>query len=169
MMANRTVSILRCKWVILKSACQSVLLSNPIWGPTVRQVANSVGRLNCCWILQHSHSCLQSPRDTWTRFLFYPRHGASSSTRELSVFLCRRYVCCTAVSARVYPRCHGVQVTVGSVLTLSPVNAGLCCRLCLHLRNYCAERSQPDHRHLFTRRMACSDWQYDMGAWSIIF
>jgi hypothetical protein len=43
------------------------------------------------------------------------RNGASSSTKEGSVFLCRRYVCCTAVSARVYPRCHGVQVTVGSV------------------------------------------------------
>jgi hypothetical protein len=43
------------------------------------------------------------------------RNGASSSTKEGSVFLCRRYVCCTVVSARGYPRCHGVQVTVGSV------------------------------------------------------
>jgi hypothetical protein len=29
------------------------------------------------------------------------RNGASSSTREGSIFLCRRYVCCTVVSARV--------------------------------------------------------------------
>jgi hypothetical protein len=31
------------------------------------------------------------------------RNGASSSTKEGSVFLCRRYVCCTVVSAREYP------------------------------------------------------------------
>jgi hypothetical protein len=31
------------------------------------------------------------------------------------VFLCRRYVCCTVVSARVYRRCHGVKVTMDSV------------------------------------------------------
>jgi hypothetical protein len=31
------------------------------------------------------------------------RNGASSSTKEGSVFLFRRYVCCTAVSARGYP------------------------------------------------------------------
>jgi hypothetical protein len=47
------------------------------------------------------------------------RNGASSSTKEGSVFLCRRYVCCTVVSARVYPRRHGVQVTVDCVHPLS--------------------------------------------------
>jgi hypothetical protein len=47
------------------------------------------------------------------------RNRASSSTKEGSVFLCRRYVCCTVVSARVYPRCHGIQVTVNSVHPLS--------------------------------------------------
>jgi hypothetical protein len=47
------------------------------------------------------------------------RYLASSSTKEGSVFLCRSYVCCTAVSARVYPRCHGVQVTTDSVHPLS--------------------------------------------------
>jgi hypothetical protein len=49
-------------------------------------------------------------------------NGASSSTRKRSVFLCRRYVCCTAVSAWVYPRCHGVQVTMDSVHPLSRVD-----------------------------------------------
>jgi hypothetical protein len=43
------------------------------------------------------------------------RNGASSSMREGSIFLCGRYVCCTVVSARVHPRCHGVQVTMDSV------------------------------------------------------
>jgi hypothetical protein len=47
------------------------------------------------------------------------RNGASSSTREVSVFLCTRYVCRTVGSARVYPRCHGVLVTVHSVCPLS--------------------------------------------------
>jgi hypothetical protein len=41
------------------------------------------------------------------------RSGTSSLTKEESVFLCRRYVCCTVVPARAYPRCHGVQVTMG--------------------------------------------------------
>jgi hypothetical protein len=35
------------------------------------------------------------------------------------IFLCRRYVGCTVLSARVYPRCHGVQVTTDSVRPLS--------------------------------------------------
>jgi hypothetical protein len=47
------------------------------------------------------------------------RNGTSSSTKEGSVFLCRRYVCCTVVSARVYPRCHEAQVTMDSVHPLS--------------------------------------------------
>jgi hypothetical protein len=34
------------------------------------------------------------------------RNGASSSMKKRSAFLCRRYVRCTVVSARVYPRCH---------------------------------------------------------------
>jgi hypothetical protein len=38
---------------------------------------------------------------------------------EGSVFQCRRYVCYTLVSARVYPRCHGVQVSMDSVHPLS--------------------------------------------------
>jgi hypothetical protein len=42
------------------------------------------------------------------------RNGVSFSTREGSIFLYRRYVCCTAVSARVYPRSHGVRVTTDS-------------------------------------------------------
>jgi hypothetical protein len=47
------------------------------------------------------------------------RNGASSSTKERSVFLCRHCVCCTVVSARIYLRCHGVQITVDSVHPLS--------------------------------------------------
>jgi hypothetical protein len=43
------------------------------------------------------------------------RNGAFSWTIEGSTFLCMRYVCCTVVSARVYPRCHGVQVTVDCI------------------------------------------------------
>jgi hypothetical protein len=43
------------------------------------------------------------------------RNGASSSTKEGSVFLYRRYVCCTVVSVRVYPRCRGVQVAMDFV------------------------------------------------------
>jgi hypothetical protein len=45
--------------------------------------------------------------------------GASSSKREGSVFLCSRYVCCNVVSARVYPCCHGVQVSMYSMHPLS--------------------------------------------------
>jgi hypothetical protein len=47
------------------------------------------------------------------------RNGASSSTKEGSVFRCRRYVSCIAISRRVYPRCHGVQVSMDSVYPLS--------------------------------------------------
>jgi hypothetical protein len=47
------------------------------------------------------------------------RNGASSSTKEVSVCLCRRYVYCAVVSARVYPRCHGLQITTDSVHPLS--------------------------------------------------
>jgi hypothetical protein len=47
------------------------------------------------------------------------RNGASTSTKEGSVFLCRYYVCCTVVSAQVYLCCHGIQVTMDSVHPLS--------------------------------------------------
>jgi hypothetical protein len=82
--------------------------------------------------------------------MFVFRNGASSSTKEGSVFLCRRYACCTAVSARVYRLCHGAQVTadlcflcqctilsnIYTSIQRFPVNAGLCSRLCLNLRKY---------------------------------
>jgi hypothetical protein len=45
------------------------------------------------------------------------RNGASSLSREGSVFLCRHYVCCTVVSARVYPRGHSIQ-SLWSLCTL---------------------------------------------------
>jgi hypothetical protein len=61
------------------------------------------------------------------------RNGASSSTKEGPVFLCRRYVCYTTVSARVYPRCHSVQVTMDSVAlchctTLSNIYTKVSCQ-----------------------------------------
>jgi hypothetical protein len=46
------------------------------------------------------------------------RDGASSLKRKGSVIQCRRYVCCTVVSVRVYPRYHGDQVPMGSVTAL---------------------------------------------------
>jgi hypothetical protein len=46
-------------------------------------------------------------------------NGIFISTKEGSVFRRRRYVCCTVVSARVYSRSHGVQVTMESVHSLS--------------------------------------------------
>jgi hypothetical protein len=72
---------------------------------------------------QHSHSWLQSSQDPWPRFLFFPRHARVSKWGfhfdEGGVGLCRRHVCDTVVSARVYLRCHGVQVTMDCVHPLS--------------------------------------------------
>jgi hypothetical protein len=48
-------------------------------------------------------------------YIYVFRNEVSYSTKEGSVFLCRRYVCCTVV----YPRCHGVQITMDSVHPLS--------------------------------------------------
>jgi hypothetical protein len=42
------------------------------------------------------------------------RNGASSWTKEGSVFICS-----TVVSTQEYPRCHGVQVSMDSVHPLS--------------------------------------------------
>jgi hypothetical protein len=54
------------------------------------------------------------------------RNGTSSLTKEESVFLCRRHVCCTVVSARVYDRCHGVHVKkVKSYVTTDGQSASL--------------------------------------------
>jgi hypothetical protein len=46
-------------------------------------------------------------------------NGASSSTKEGLVFLCRCYLCCTSVSAWVYPCCHRIQITMDSVHLLT--------------------------------------------------
>jgi hypothetical protein len=78
------------------------------------------------------------------------RNGASSSAKEGSVFLHRRYECCTVDSVLVYQCCQGVQVTMDPYIlchcsALSniharyqrfPVNEDLCDRLCLNLCNY---------------------------------
>jgi hypothetical protein len=87
----------------------------------------SVGRLNKIAVgpRQHSHSWFQSSRDFWPIFLFSPRHicvwemGPPFRRGEGSAFQWRRYVCCTVVSARVYPRCHSNQVPMGTVHPLS--------------------------------------------------
>jgi hypothetical protein len=76
--------------------------------------------------------------------MYVSRNGASSSTKEESAVLCRRYVCCTVVSARVYPTvtasrsvrtlctfCHCTILTFIQDIQRFPVNAGLCSRLCL--------------------------------------
>jgi hypothetical protein len=55
------------------------------------------------------------------------RNGASSSTKQGSVFFCGHYVCCTEVSTREYPRCHGVQVTMDSVHPLLLHYTCYCC------------------------------------------
>jgi hypothetical protein len=71
-----------------------------------------VDRLNCCWSSQ-AQSFLSSvfsrpmTKDFYSHLDMHVfRNGASSSTKEGSVFLCRRYVCCTTVSAWVYPGCQ---------------------------------------------------------------
>jgi hypothetical protein len=43
------------------------------------------------------------------------RHGASSTMKEVLVFPCEHYVCCTIVLVRVYPRCDLVQVSMNPV------------------------------------------------------
>jgi hypothetical protein len=56
------------------------------------------------------------------------RIGPSSSMRERSVFLYRRYICCKSIFALSRRPCHyGLRF---------PVNNGLCSRLCLNSRNY---------------------------------
>jgi hypothetical protein len=85
--------------------------------PTLHPLCRALCRLNCCLFSpapSFSASglveiCAQDCCSLLDMCVF--GSGASSSTREGSVFLCRRYVCCTVVSVRVYPRCHGVQVT----------------------------------------------------------
>jgi hypothetical protein len=39
--------------------------------------------------------------------MYVLRNGASTSTKEGSVLLCRSYVCWIVDSVRAYPRCHG--------------------------------------------------------------
>jgi hypothetical protein len=47
------------------------------------------------------------------------RNGASRSTKEDLAFLRRCHVCCTIVSARVYPRRHSVQINMDTVHLLT--------------------------------------------------
>jgi hypothetical protein len=106
-------------WVTFSSPPTTRRATEEVFEPA--SARGSVGRVNCCWFRQHNHPWLQSPRDPWARFLdlYVFRNGTSSSTKEGSVFLCRRYICFNAVSARGHPHCHGVQATMGSVHPLS--------------------------------------------------
>jgi hypothetical protein len=45
--------------------------------------------------------------------------GPSLWQGERSVFSWRRYICCSVVSARVYPLCHSIHAPVGTVHLLS--------------------------------------------------
>jgi hypothetical protein len=100
--------------------CGLPLSSSKRWDGSKSQVATagfSVGRLNCCWFRQHSipgFSLLEIRDQDFYSLLYMNvfRNGASSSMKEGSS---RRCVCCTVVSARVYPHCHGLQVTMGPV------------------------------------------------------
>jgi hypothetical protein len=144
MTANRTVSILRCKWLNFQVSRPVCLAVKPHLGPktrffvAVREVANTIGWVNCCRP-SPAQSFVASVSSRSMNKISVPlldmyvfRNGASSSTREGSVFMCRRYVCCTVVSARAYPRCHGVQVTVDCHCTvLSNIYARyteICCQ-----------------------------------------
>jgi hypothetical protein len=76
---------------------------------------------SCCWPSQAFWLLLEVHDQIFYYLLdmYVFRNGASSSTKEGSVFPCRRYVYFTLVSAQVYLRCHGAQVTVDSVHPLS--------------------------------------------------
>jgi hypothetical protein len=88
------------------------------------------------------------------------RNGTSPSKREGSVFLSRRYVYCTAISARVYLRCHGVRSLWilctrchCTVLSTFTIDAHVCSGL--NLCYYCETAvnrlngRRPDH-HFYT-------------------
>jgi hypothetical protein len=80
------------------------------------------------------------------------RNGASSSTKEVSVFLCRRYVCCTIISAALswgpghYELCHCTNISIDA--QSFSVNVHLCSTLFLSVFKHSetavksAERSQ---------------------------
>jgi hypothetical protein len=68
-------------------------------------------QINCCWpspaqlfLVTGSMSICVFFAD----FRFFG-NGASSLTKEVSVFLCRRYVCCTVVSVVLFISPHGVN------------------------------------------------------------
>jgi hypothetical protein len=71
-----------------------------------------------------------SGSESVSRGLYVFRNGAASLTKKGSVFLCRRYVFFTVISARVhvYMRCHAVQVTMerGHPLSLHCAKGHLC-------------------------------------------
>jgi hypothetical protein len=81
--------------------------------PTGLHFGRSVGRSVKLLLVFSSFSLLEIHDQDFYSLLdtHVFRNGASSSKKEGSVFLCRRYVCCAVVSAQAYPRCHGVRVT----------------------------------------------------------
>jgi hypothetical protein len=84
------------------------------------------GKLNCCWFSPAQSFLASGLVESFDQdFFLSPVHGRfwemgpPLRRGEGSVFQWRRYVCCTLVSARVYPRCHSVQVPMGTVHSLS--------------------------------------------------
>jgi hypothetical protein len=156
------------------------------WYRCLMDIGRSIGRLDCCWLDQHSHSWLQSRVRGPGFFLSYTymcfEIGPPLRRGEISVFQCRSYVCCTVFSARVYSGCHGVQVTMDFVHLLSlhciksllykvyvrrfSVNGSLCSRLCLTLFN-CSETAVSQ---LISRRPGRPKNQasYTSWAWLLI-
>jgi hypothetical protein len=71
-----------------------------------RRVELVVGQLNCCWSSAAQSILASGPVKTFVLLFFPPRHVCVWEMRpplrrgEGSVFLWRRYVCCTAVSAQ---------------------------------------------------------------------
>jgi hypothetical protein len=82
-------------------------------------------RLNCCWSLPVKSFLASGLIEIYEQDfcsvldMYVFRSGAPFRRWKGSAVPCRRYVCCAVVSARVYPRCHSVQVAMGTVRPLS--------------------------------------------------
>jgi hypothetical protein len=114
-MRGQTVKVLPVRPIGRRNCtCMGGLTRNSLLQPS-----SFVGRFNCCRFRQHSLLEIRDQDFCALLNMYVFANGASFSTKEGSVFLCRHYICCTVVSARVYPRCHGVQATMYSVQPLS--------------------------------------------------
>jgi hypothetical protein len=100
--------------------------------------------------------------------MYVSGNGASSSTKQKLVFLCGRYVCCTEVSTREYPRCHGVQVTMDSVHLLSLHYTCYCCVFTVPLpSNGCSSGSTILYLSKYVKIFCNShEWSHCIGQFS---